>query len=161
LVSKNRQDEHLTGVEATFGVRDAGSGLLASTPPRPGQYGCSTARKRKEESAKQTADFRHGQRNGEGRRLLGLLGRRRESRLRTDDRQHRQNEQNQGDMAEPADKTADFILVQTNVLPILELLLNMPSGPNGLHHRLKCAAYRSKHQVIGLLAGIGGNAANQ
>src|SRR5438309_2735630 len=44
---KNEHDKPLTGVEATFGVRGAGSGLLASTPPRPGQHGCGTARKRK------------------------------------------------------------------------------------------------------------------
>src|SRR2546428_9017264 len=62
---KNEHDKPLTGVEATFGVRGAGSGLLASTPPRPGQHGCGTARKRKEESAKQTADFRYGQRKRE------------------------------------------------------------------------------------------------
>ena len=56
LLSKNRQDEQLAGVEATFSMRGTGSSLLASTPPRPGQHGGSTVRKRKEESAKQAAD---------------------------------------------------------------------------------------------------------
>ena len=64
-------------------------------------------------------------------------------------------------MAEPADKTAYFVVVQTDVLPILELLLNMPSGPNGLHHDLKGGADRSEHPIISLLSGIVGNAANQ
>jgi hypothetical protein len=88
-VSKNRHDQHLAGVEATFGMRGAGSGLLASTPPRPGQHAGGTARKRKEESAKQTADFRHAQRNGERGSLVGLDFCTRESLFRTDDRQHR------------------------------------------------------------------------
>src|SRR6266567_874772 len=151
---KNRQDEQLAGVEATFGVRGAGPGLLASTPPRPGQYGGGTARKRKEESAEETADFRHAQRNGEWGSLVGLTGRTSESLPSTDDRQHRQNKQHQCHMAEPADKTADFILVQTEILGILELLLNTPSGSNGPGHHLKCGTSRSEHQVIGLLAGI-------
>src|SRR5712691_10553517 len=30
---QNWHDERLTGVEATFGMRGAGSGLVASTPP--------------------------------------------------------------------------------------------------------------------------------
>ena len=32
---QNWHDERLTGVEATFGMRGAGSGLVASTPPGP------------------------------------------------------------------------------------------------------------------------------
>ncbi len=64
-------------------------------------------------------------------------------------------------MAEPADKTPYFVVVQTDVLAILELLLNMPSGPNGPHHALKGGAYRSEHEVIGLLGGIVGHAAKQ
>ena len=64
-------------------------------------------------------------------------------------------------MAEPADKTPYFVVVQTDVLPILKLLLNMPSRPNRPHHSLKGGAYRSAYQVIGLLGGIVGQAANQ
>ena len=107
LLTKNRQDEQLAGVEATFSMRGTGSRLLASTPPRPGQHGWSTVRKREEESAKQAADFRHGQRNGERGSLVGLTCRTRESLPSTDDRQHRQNEQHKCHMAEPANKTAD------------------------------------------------------
>src|SRR5438876_6628541 len=161
LLSKNRQDEQLAGVEAALGMRGTGSRLLASTPPRPGQHGWSTARKRKEESAKQAADFRHAQRNGQRGSLVGLTCRTRESRVGTDDRQHRQNEQHKCHMAEPADKTADFILVQTEILRILELLLNTPSGSNGPSHHLKCATSRPEHQVIGLLAGIALKPTNQ
>jgi hypothetical protein len=103
----------------------------------------------------------HGQRNGQRGSLVGLPGRTRESRLCTDDRQHGQNEQNQCHMAEPADKTADFVVVQPQIFAILELLLNTPSGSNGQSHDLKCGANRSEHQIIGLLGGIVRNAANQ
>ena len=112
-------------------------------------------------AAKQAADFRHGQRNGERGSLVGLTCRTRESLPSTDDRQHRQNEQHKCHMAEPADKTAYFILVQTEILSILELLLNTPSGSNGPGHHLKCGTSRSEHQVIGLLGGIALKPTNQ
>src|SRR5437588_10927339 len=111
-------------------MRGAGASLLTSTPPGPGEHSWSTARKRKEQPTKETADFRHGQGNGKRGSVVRPTCCRSESLLRTDDRQHRHNEQDKCDVAEPADKTTRFVVVYADVRPMLELLLNMPSGPN-------------------------------
>src|SRR5207302_8780961 len=91
---KNEYDQELTRVEATLGMRGAGASLLTSTPPGPGEHSWSTARKRKEQPTKETADFRQGQGNGKRGSEVSDTCCRCETLLRTDDRQHRHNEQN-------------------------------------------------------------------
>src|SRR2546421_7912083 len=63
-------------------------------------------------------------------------------------------EQDQGDMAIPAQITAHFILIESQVFGGLQVLFDVPAAANGLDHDGQRRGRERKDEVRGDLAGI-------
>ena len=74
--------------------------------------------------------------------------------LNTDAQQKGCCEHDEGDMAVPADVTANFILIEAEIFGIFEVDLHRPAGTDGQNDRVQRGPRRCEDQVIGLLAWV-------
>ena len=63
--------------------------------------------------------------------------------------QERGGQQDQGDVARPAEGAAHFVLIQTQIFVRLQVLFDAPACANGSHHGGQRRVGRSKDQIIG------------
>src|SRR5713101_9745208 len=63
-------------------------------------------------------------------------------------------EQNQGDMAVPADVAAHLILIEPEIFGVFQIDLNRPACSDSQNHRVQAGCRRCVDQVIGLFARV-------
>src|SRR6266700_267951 len=149
--------QSLTSFLTTPTMIVAGPILMGSSPPRPLTDQGGRGGSRKEQAGQQMTDFaggqdndswsRHGHGGGRWRRTRTVL-------VHSDADQKSRGQHDEGQMAIPAEVAADFILIQSQVFAGLQVLLNAPAGPNGLHDGAERRGQGSKDQVIGQLLRI-------
>jgi len=160
-VSRQRQSKQrqlkLPRFSTVFGMEVAGSTLMAPTPPRPSQSTFHIARKGKEQSCEQMTHFWNGERKQGKYRWVCMWQHDHEcvSLFPCDNPSKISRcQQAKRDMAIPTDKTAHFVMVQSQVFAVLKIFFNMPSTPDGRHHLRKHCAFGGEDGVVGVLAGI-------
>ena len=90
-------------------------------------------------------------RGGEGDELLGrqrLIG------MHADADQEGIRQQHEGDVAVPAQVAADLVLIESQVFAHLQVLFNVPPGPNGAHHDGQGRVRWSPDQVVSQLVRV-------
>jgi hypothetical protein len=116
----------LASLETTFGMVIASKTLVSATPPRPGQDSTCGRRRGPDEPCKQMAHFWNSQ--GEHRRLAGRpRGRQRDSGAAggcANAWKVGKSDQHKRDVPVPADETAHFVVVQTQIFSVFKLSLN-------------------------------------
>jgi hypothetical protein len=70
-------------------------------------------------------------------------------RVHTNAQQEGIRQQNEGDMAIPAEVAAHFIVVESQIFGRLQVLLHVPAGADGLHHEGQRRVEWGPDQVIG------------
>jgi hypothetical protein len=116
-------------ITTTFGVVIAGMTLVAATPPRPGQDPVYGRRRGPDEPCKQMAHFRNGQREyrRSSRKRRWVRRRGGETLCCTDPWKVGKSQQDQRDVPVPADKAANFIVVQSHIFGVFSRLLRYAS----------------------------------
>src|SRR2546421_3314478 len=132
----------------------AGPILVGAPPARPMTEQGSRGGSRPDEASQEMTRFGGGQGDewGGGRRLR--WGRRMRAILDTEADQEDVGEQDQGQMAIPAQVTAHFILIESQVFGGLQVLFDVPAAANGLDHDGQRRGRRRKDEIRGDLAGI-------
>src|SRR6266566_3070304 len=125
----------LPGFLATATMIITGPILMGAPKNRPLADERSRSGSRKDQVGQQVAGFGGSQRDerGAGRRL-GRWGRFREVALDGDAEQEGSGQQDERDMAVPAHITAHFRVVEPEGFASLQVLFDVPAGPDGLHH---------------------------
>src|SRR5205807_7562119 len=153
----------LAGLQTTFRVVITGSASVAATPPGPGQGPFHAPRRKPDEPCEQMAHFRNGQ--GKRRRSRRRpRGHRRGSGATGEDTNPckvRKSQQDERDVPVPTNEAANLIVVQSDIFAVFKILLNMPSGANGLDHLWQGGSFRGKDEVVRFLVGISEATANE
>src|SRR5258708_30491714 len=139
------------------GVEEAGTTLMAASPPRPGKQQCRTPRRREDEVSQQMAHFGNGQRKQRaGWRCSFYLGRLSgEPALRsTNACKTCLNDHDERNISIPGGEAPDFVIGEPHFFPCLETFFNFPSRSDRLHHLRKRRAQRGKDEVICLVLRI-------
>jgi len=157
-------DQALSCCTTMFGMKEAGTALVAAPPPGPGEQQCRTARRWPEQMCEQMAYFGNGERKeGTGRRCSFSLGRlsgeyasRSTNACKTclDDHDERY-------VPVPTMVATHFVILQAHFFPCLETFFNAPSRSDRLDHLGKRGAHWGKDEVVGFFARIVETTANQ
>src|SRR5260370_13630357 len=111
------------------GVEEAGTTLMAASPPRPGKQQCRTPRRREDEVSQQMAHFGNGQRKQRaGWRCSFYLGRLSgEPALRsTNACKTCLNDHDERNISIPGGEAPDFVIGEPHFFPSLETFFNFP-----------------------------------
>ena len=126
--------------------------ILMGSPkagPLTDQWG--RAGSRPDEAGEQVAHFRGGEWDewlGRQDHLSWLSGRQLPVLMHAHADQEGRGQQDQGDMAIPADVTAHFILDKSKIFAGLQILFDMPTRTNGAHDGGERRSLGSKDQVV-------------
>src|SRR5258708_16967995 len=136
------------------GVEEAGTTLMAASPPRPGKQQCRTPRRREDEVSQQMAHFGNGQRKQRaGWRCSFYLGRLSgEPALRsTNACKTCLNDHDERNISIPGGEAPDFVIGEPHFFPCLETFFNFPSRSDRLHLLRTRRAQRGTDEVICLV----------
>ena len=156
-------------MQTTFGMEIAGTTAVASAPPRPGKHQFGTTRRRPDELSQHMTHFRNGERKQWSSRRGRIKKKRGECTggevscplLSTDPGQEGMRQHAQGDMAIPADPTADFVVVESQVFGRFKVFFNMPAGADSLDHLLQGGSLWGKDEVVRFLSWVADAATNE